>query len=189
MSSWAVVAYSLIPTFQNGIRRPKTWRRLQQTTEDCPDPWETEWVAPPEEPVTGLREVVLPADMENWAFAQQAAEDRRKRELAEVAKRPRPASAEAASSSAGPEVASFDEVIAAIPYRTPENQTITGLRKMRAEGEAIQAAAKAAREAAAPRSGGRVMPAKEDIIGYSWDEDANLNEMLGASDEDYGGTR
>ena len=30
------------------------------------------------------------------------------------------------------------------------------------------------------------MPAKEDIIGYSWDEDANLNEMLGASDEDYG---
>ena len=30
------------------------------------------------------------------------------------------------------------------------------------------------------------MPAKEDLIGYTWDEDANLNEMLGASDEDYG---
>ncbi|CAE7897698.1 unnamed protein product, partial [Symbiodinium sp. KB8] len=77
--------------------------------------------------------------------------------------------------------------MAAIPYRAPESQTITGLRKMRAEGEAIQAAAKAAREAAAPRSGGRVMPPKEDLIGYTWDEDANLNLMLGASDEDYGG--
>ena len=42
---------------------------------------------------------------------------------------------------------------------------------MRAEGEAIQAAAKAAREAAAPRSGGRMMPAKEDLIGYTWDEE------------------
>ena len=31
-----------------------------------------------------------------------------------------------------------------------------------------------------------MMPAKEDIIGYTWDEDATLNEMLGASDEDYG---
>ena len=167
-------------------RRLLRQAEIQQTAEDCPDPWETEWVAPPEEPVTGLREVSLPADMENWAFAQQAAEERRRRELAEVTKRPRPASAEAASSSAGPEVASFDEVIAAIPYRTPDIYTTTGLRKMRAEGEAIQAAAKAAREAAAPRTGGRVMPAKEDIIGYSWDEDANLNEMLGASDEDYG---
>ena len=167
-------------------RRLLRQAEIQQTAEDCPDPWETEWVAPPEEPVTGLREVSLPADMENWAFAQQAAEERRRRELAEVTKRPRPASAEAASSSAGPEVASFDEVIAAIPYRTPDIYTTTGLRKMRAEGEAIQAAAKAAREAAAPRTGGRVMPAKEDIIGYSWDEDANLNEMLGASDVDYG---
>ena len=167
-------------------RRLLRQAEIQQTAEDCPDPWETEWVAPPEEPVTGLREVALPADMENWAFAQQAAEERRRRELAEVTKRPRPASAEAASSSAGPEVASFDEVIAAIPYRTPDIYTTTGLRKMRAEGEAIQAAAKAAREAAAPRTGGRVMPAKGDIIGYSWDEDANLNEMLGASDEDYG---
>ena len=167
-------------------RRLLRQAEIQQTAEDCPDPWETEWVAPPEEPVTGLREVSLPADMENWAFAQQAAEERRRRELAEVTKRPRPASAEAASSSAGPEVASFDEVIAAIPYRTPDIYTTTGLRKMRAEGEAVQAAAKAAREAAAPRTGGRVMPAKEDIIGYSWDEDANLNEMLGASDVDYG---
>ena len=167
-------------------RRLLRQAEIQQSTEDCPDPWETEWIAPPEEPVTGLREVELPADMQNWAFAQQAAEERRKRELADVTRRPRPASAEAASSSAGPEVASFDEVMAAIPYRTPESQTIAGLKKMRAEGEAIQAAAKAARDAAAPRSGGRLMPAKEDLIGYSWDEDAILNEMLGASDEDYG---
>ena len=79
-------------------------------------------------------------------------------------------------------MATFDEVMAAIPYRTPENQTITGLRKLRAEGEAIQAAAKAARDAAAPHSGGRMLPPKEDLIGYTWDEDAILNEMLGAED-------
>ena len=76
--------------------------------------------------------------------------------------------------------------MAAIPYRTPDNQTIAGLRRLRAEGEAIQAKAKAAREAAAPHSGGRMLPPAEDLIGYTWDEDAILNDMLGVDDAMFG---
>ncbi|OLP82939.1 hypothetical protein AK812_SmicGene36364 [Symbiodinium microadriaticum] len=117
-------------------RRLLRQAEIQQATEDCPDPWETEW---------------------------------------------------AASSSAGPSTtATFDEVMAAIPYRTPDNQTIAGLRRLRAEGEAIQAKAKAAREAAAPHSGGRMLPPAEDLIGYTWDEDAILNDMLGVDDAMFG---
>ena len=82
---------------------------------------------PPLEPVTGLREVELSADMQDWHYAQQAARTRRQKEREQVTRHSRPAQAEAASSSAGPSTtATFDEVMAAIPYRTPDNQTIEG---------------------------------------------------------------
>ena len=94
---------------------------------------------------------------------------------------------EAASSSAGPSnTPTFDEVMAAIAYRTPESQSIEGLRRIREEGLAIQAKAKAERESAAPHSRGQKLPPAEDLIGYTWDEDATISVMYGVSDDMHG---
>ena len=39
---------------------------ILEAAEDCPDPWESCYVPPPDEPVTGMREV--PRDILDWEY-------------------------------------------------------------------------------------------------------------------------
>ena len=97
-------------------RRLKRQADILEAAEDCPDPWESCYIPPPDEPVTGMKEV--PGDILEWGYAAALeAASRRAKEQAERRRDPAPhsggPSGEAASSSELPH-ASFDEVVSAI---------------------------------------------------------------------------
>ena len=71
-----------------------------------------------------MREVHIPEEMMSWHYTQQRAVGERQAEYASAGTS-RPTSAVAASSSGIPTV-SFDEAIAAMPYRTEEHRTFRG---------------------------------------------------------------
>ncbi|CAE7705038.1 unnamed protein product, partial [Symbiodinium sp. KB8] len=163
---------------------PMRHAEIQQAAEDCPDPWESSFIPPPEEPVTGIRDVAISDEMMRWHYAQQEAITERSKEYASKQKPSRPAKAVATSSSSlAEDTATFDEVLAAIPYRTPDNMTIAGIKKIREAEKATRAEAKAARD---PQSGGRKLPLAEDLIGYDWGDDADISDMYGVYDEQFG---
>ncbi|CAE7471312.1 unnamed protein product [Symbiodinium microadriaticum] len=87
---------------------------IQQAAEDCPDPWESSYIPPPQAPATG-------------------------------------------------EMATFNEVMTAMPYRTPDNLSIAGIKKIMEAEKVIQ-----------------------DLIGYDWGDDADISDMCGVYDEDFG---
>ena len=131
----------------------KRQAEIQQAAEDCPDPWESSYIPPPQAPATGIRNVEISDVLLRWQYAQQEAIPERQKECASKHRPSRPAKAAAASSSSvAGEMATFNEVMTAMPYRTPDNLSIAGIKKIMEAEKVIQAEAKAAREVSAPQS-------------------------------------
>eukprot|EP00439_Symbiodinium_sp_Y106_P036043 s1199_g4.t1 len=132
---------------------------ILEATQERPDPWESCYIPPPDEPVTGMKEV--PKDILEWEYAA-ALESASKRVKEQAAER-----REAVSSSGIPHT-SFDEVVSAMPYRTESHRTFTAIK------EAMTAEA---------GSSGFMKARPADYVGINYQDDLDLMEMLGYTDE------
>eukprot|EP00439_Symbiodinium_sp_Y106_P008373 s5218_g1.t1 len=87
--------FSMAYVFDKQLYRAQQSRRLKrqadilEAAEDCPDPWESCYIPPPDEPVTGMKEV--PGDILEWGYAAALeAASRRAKEQAERRRDPAP---------------------------------------------------------------------------------------------------
>ena len=168
---------------QQKSRRLKRQAELKEARERCPDPWEQTWVEEPEEPITGMKTVEVPAEIKEWHYGVQRDIDQKQAEYAAGGSRPASAVAASSSSLTPPmETASFEEVISAMPYRTGTGRTLSAAkaaRKSEPEPEVASAST-------APPSGGRVLQVNpRDLIGYKSSDDADLDYMFGIDDEHF----
>ncbi|CAE7349128.1 GIP [Symbiodinium sp. CCMP2456] len=168
---------------QQMSRRLQRQAELKEARDQCPDTWEQTWVPEPEIPVTGMREVEVPAELREWHYGVQRDIDAKQSSYAEGRSRPAPAVAASSSSLNPPMVtASLDEVIDAIPYRTEASRTFSAAKAARKS----EATTEAPSSSTAPPSGGRNLQVNpRDLIGYKVGDDDDLNYMLGADDNHY----
>ena len=143
----------------------KRQAEILEAAQECPDPRESCYIPPPDEPVTGMKE--FPKDILEWEYAA-ALESASKRAKEEAERRRDPAplsggpSGEAASSSGLPH-ASFDEVVSAMPYRAESHRTFSAIK------EAMAAEA---------GSSGFMKARPADYVGINYQDDLDLMEML-----------
>ena len=152
-------------------RRLKRQAEILEAAEECPDPWESCYVPPPDEPVTGMREV--PRDILDWEYAaaleaaskkaKAQAEERRHRDPAPLSGGP----SGKASSSSGVQEATFDEVVATMRYRTEPHRTFSAIK------EAMTAEA----------SSGFMKARPADYTGVGYQDDLDLMYMRDYDDE------
>ena len=152
-------------------RRLKRQAEILEAAEECPDPWESCYVPPPDEPVTGMREV--PRDILDWEYAaaleaaskkaKAQAEERRHRDPAPLSGGP----SGKASSSSGVQEATFDEVVATMRYRTETHRTFSAIK------EAMTAEA----------SSGFMKARPADYTGVGYQDDLDLMYMRDYDDE------